>query len=221
MFGERQFHRLATRLAAQHLAIEDQNRETLRSGVHSGRKAGGSRSDHGDVVESVRSECRGDAKPGGGFFIRRPLEHAATSADEERQVLGREGKIVDELAAALARAIENQMGIGVSGQERLQTEKVGGAGTAEQNRTDTALQQAHAPQNKGAHNQLTEFGGSHDERAQPCRVQRQRDAAVRACPRAHKGRPIRQLIQLARELTAFELAQSCLFIQPVTAEHMD
>ena len=65
--------------------------------------------------------------------------------------------MVEELAAALTRAVENQMGIAVAGQERLQAEKLGGAGAAEQDRTDATLQQADAPQDEGAHDQLAEL----------------------------------------------------------------
>src|SRR4029077_20770219 len=132
-------------------------------------------------------------EPSAGLFIRWPLEHAAARADQKRQVLGREGKIVEELAAPRARANWNQKGIAVAGQERLQAEKLGGAGAAEQDRTDAALQQADAPQDEGAHDQLAELRGSHAERAQPGRVERQRDAPVgtRAC--ARERRPVPKL----------------------------
>ena len=153
----------------------------------------GPESDHGDVVEGTGSECRGDAEPGAGLFIRGPLEHAAARADQKRQVLGREGKIVEELAAALTRAVENQMGIAVAGQEHLQAEKLGGAGAAEQDRTDATLQQADAPQDEGAHDQLAELRGTHDERAQAGRIERQRDASVHTGARTRRkstSRPV-------------------------------
>src|SRR4051812_46285958 len=112
------------------------------------------------------------------------------------------------------------MGIAVTGQERLQAEKLGGAGAAEQDRTDATLEQADAPQDEGAHDQLAKLRGSHDESAQPGRIERQRDASVGTRARARERRPFAQLMQLAGEMTAFELLQGNFLIEPVTAERL-
>jgi hypothetical protein len=112
------------------------------------------------------------------------------------------------------------MGIAVAGQERLQAEKLGGAGAAEQDRTDATLQQADAPQDEGAHDQLAELRGTHDECTQPGRIERQRDAPVGTRARTRESRPLAQLMQLAGEMTAFERLQGDFLIEPVTAERL-
>src|SRR3954468_697353 len=109
------------------------------------------------------------------------------------------------------------MGIAVTGQERLQAERLGGAGAAEQDRTDAALQQADAPQDERTHDQLAKLRGSHDESAQPGRIEREGDAPAGTPGGPRERRPFAQLMQLAGEMTAFELLQGNFLIEPVTA----
>src|SRR5580700_5581238 len=112
------------------------------------------------------------------------------------------------------------MRIGIAGQEGLQPQEIGRAGTAEQNRADTPLQQTNAPQNEGAHDELAKLRGSHDERAQSLGVERQGDAPVRACERSRERRAVRQLMQLAGKLTALDSWKRDLLIQSVTSEKL-
>jgi hypothetical protein len=113
-----------------------------------------------------------DAEPRSGFFVGGPFQHPATGADQQGQVFRREIEIVDQLSPAIARAAQDHVGIGIAGQECLQPQQVGRAGAAEQDGTDTALQETHAPEDEGTHDELTELRGPDNEGAQPGRVQR-------------------------------------------------
>jgi hypothetical protein len=83
------------------------------------------------------------------------------------------------------------MRIGIAGQEGLQSQEIGGAGTAEQDRADTSLQETNPPQNEGVHDELPKLRGSHDECTQSLGIERQRDASFRACERARERRALR------------------------------
>lgn len=113
-----------------------------------------------------------DTEPRSGFFVGRSFQHPATGADQQWQVFRREIEVVDQLSPAIARAAQDHVGIGIAGQKRLQPQQVGGAGAAEQDGSDAALQETHPPENEGTHDELTELRGPDNECAQPGRVQR-------------------------------------------------
>ena len=155
---------------------------------------------------------------------RRPLEDRSARADHQRELVGQHAEPLDEARALpprrrrRARCWDSRCARG---------NPAGARGRAcparpTQHRAGAVLcEEADAPEDERAHDDLAKLGGAHDEGPQMRRVDRHRGAALGTCPSGGEDAATGELAHVAAELARALDRDVPLVTQTVATDDLD
>jgi len=146
-------------LTAHGMLVHDQHGKSFRGGVDGCGKTGGARPDDRDVKAGIVRKFGQDAEACGELHFAWPAQDVAIGADYQRQFVSEHAHSLRQLPAVrVTRHIEHCIGVAASGEKDLEPDDFSAFGITDQDRSCSALfDQAHAPQNEGAHHDFADF----------------------------------------------------------------
>ncbi len=187
-------------LAAIGAAVEHDDIESLRGGVHRGGEPGGTGADDGDVEQFLALADVEHAEATAERRLARVLQHRAVGTDG-KHVADRGAVLLDQrLGVRIVAGVEHVVRHAVAPQEVLQREQRRRLRPADQHCAARAgLDQRHAPQDQCADDAFAEIGLGDDQRAQLLRRHQQHLDLVERLA-VDQRRPARQLPDFREKL---------------------
>jgi hypothetical protein len=134
-----------------------------------GGKTGRAGADNGGVIDRAGIDRPDQPDATGQFALGGIAQNLAARTQHDRQMLGLDGEAPQEgLGATVIAGIQRLVRMAIAPQKILQPQHVQRTGRSDQDGTALSLfEQAHAPEDQGAHDALAQRGFLHQHIAQP------------------------------------------------------
>ena len=166
--------RAGASLSAEGAAVEHDDAQAFGSRVNGRRQPGRSGTDHDHVDKLVPRARVEHAEAASQFLFGGVEQYRAVGAGHQNLAHGPSVLLEHRRRGGIVLRIDDVMRVGVSLQERLQSQQVGGVRLTDQHGSSPRFDQAHPAQYQRAHDSLTEIRLGDDQRAQFFRRHEQR-----------------------------------------------